>query len=174
MDNVPTAQRITLRNFKIAKFASHETTCFEANIYFDGKFLGTAENSGQGGPTNIHCGNDERLRMCEAEAWAKTLPPDVTDLEDPTDPTGKFVIAMDMEHLIDKLVWEAEEAASLKRLMRTKVLFIKGGKVWNMSIKGRKADPIMIAACQKNHPGCPILNEMPIDRALRLFNEASA
>lgn len=45
---------ITLKNLKVAKFMSHETTCFQATIYVDGKKAGFAENEGQGGCTNVH------------------------------------------------------------------------------------------------------------------------
>jgi len=41
--------KITLKNFKHAEFASHETNCFEATVYLDGKKFGNVENDGHGG-----------------------------------------------------------------------------------------------------------------------------
>ena len=45
---------IKLKNLKIAKFMSEETTCFQATIYVDGKIAGTAQNDGHGGSTYCH------------------------------------------------------------------------------------------------------------------------
>lgn len=164
MDNVVTpAQRLTLRNLKIAKFRSKETTCFEANVYFDGTFLGTAENDGNGGSTFFRNGNDEQERANEAEAWALS----VRTADQGQSFDGPLV------DLIDDLVFhdqaQKEILAHLKRTMKTKVLYIKNGKVWSMAHKGRKVDPLMIAECKKRNPGMPILNEMPMDRALTMW-----
>lgn len=42
----------TLKNIKIAEFASEETWCFEASLYEDGKRVALADNIGQGGPNS--------------------------------------------------------------------------------------------------------------------------
>ncbi len=41
--------KIELKNVQHSAFASHETDCFSATIYVDGKKAGNVENSGQGG-----------------------------------------------------------------------------------------------------------------------------
>lgn len=41
---------IKLKNVKHSEFASHETDCFQASVYIDGKKAGTVINDGQGGP----------------------------------------------------------------------------------------------------------------------------
>jgi hypothetical protein len=46
--------QITLKNLKISKFMSEETTCFQATIYVDGKKAGMAQNDGHGGSTYCH------------------------------------------------------------------------------------------------------------------------
>jgi hypothetical protein len=40
---------IELKNVKHSEFASHETNCFEATIYVDGKKAGEAHNNGCAG-----------------------------------------------------------------------------------------------------------------------------
>lgn len=166
MDNVTPAGRITLRNLKIAKFASKETTCFAANVYFDGTFLGSAENDGNGGCTFFHYGNDEAERANLAEAYAESIrnPGDGRSFDGP------------LVDLIDELVFREqankEITAHLKRAFKTKVLFIKNGKVWSMAHKGRKVDPLMIAECKKRNPACPVLNDMPFDRAIDMWKTA--
>jgi hypothetical protein len=69
--------KIELKNVKHSVFASHETDCFNAAIYIDGKKAGTVENSGQGGCDLIH----PRALGEQIEAYAKTLPQrDVSNL----------------------------------------------------------------------------------------------
>jgi hypothetical protein len=41
--------RITLKNIKHAEFASEETNCYKASVYFDGKRVGIVSNDGHGG-----------------------------------------------------------------------------------------------------------------------------
>ena len=41
--------KIELKNIKYAKFASEETHCYEATVYFEGKRTGTVKNDGHGG-----------------------------------------------------------------------------------------------------------------------------
>lgn len=41
--------RLTVKNYKIAEWASEETDCYTASLYLDGKRIGTAQNDGHGG-----------------------------------------------------------------------------------------------------------------------------
>lgn len=45
---------ITIKNFKHLASLSEETLCFTATVCLDGKAIGTAENHGHGGNTNVH------------------------------------------------------------------------------------------------------------------------
>lgn len=45
--------KIELRRLKIVERMSQETTCFIADVYIDGKKVGTAQNEGCGGSTNV-------------------------------------------------------------------------------------------------------------------------
>lgn len=45
--------KITIRNLQHAAFASHETHCFEATVYVDGRRFMAAYNGGYGGPTQF-------------------------------------------------------------------------------------------------------------------------
>ena len=51
---------ITIKNVKIADFASEETLCFEATLYVDGKCVGHVSNAGQGGPNSYESLETER------------------------------------------------------------------------------------------------------------------
>jgi len=52
---------ITLKNIKVIKRMSHETECFTASVYIDGKKAGSVENTGQGGCHSYYPANIERL-----------------------------------------------------------------------------------------------------------------
>ena len=65
--------KITLKNIKHSEFASHETHCFEASIYIDGKRRATVSNCGQGGCNDEHW--DDRTVMDAVYDYVKTLPP---------------------------------------------------------------------------------------------------
>lgn len=168
MDNVTPAGRITLRNLKIAKFASKETVCFAANVYFDGTFLGSAENDGNGGCTFFHNGNDEAERVNLAEAYALS----VRNPEDGQSFDGPLV------DLIDELVYEQsaqkEALTYLRRTLKKKVLYLKDGKIWSLAFKGQCVDKRMIDECKRRNPGMPVLNEMPIEHAVKAVMEATA
>lgn len=107
-------KRFALKAFKHAKFASHETECFEAKLALDGKVIGEARNEGSGGPTFVHF-------------KAGFAIPDMTGAE--------------IEEMVDDLVAEEldkkEHAKFLKKLKKdfaTAILFTKkgigGGRYW--------------------------------------------
>ena len=54
MDNITKQDRITLKNLKVADFASEETLCFNATVVFDGTPIAEARNDGHGGSTFLH------------------------------------------------------------------------------------------------------------------------
>ena len=47
MENITKQDRITLKNLKVADFASEETMCFSATVVFDGTPIAEARNDGQ-------------------------------------------------------------------------------------------------------------------------------
>ncbi|CAM5211279.1 hypothetical protein CDEF62S_04990 [Castellaniella defragrans] len=51
METITKQDRITLKNLKVADFASEETLCFTATIVFDGIPIAEARNDGHGGST---------------------------------------------------------------------------------------------------------------------------
>ncbi len=64
--------KIKLKNIRHSPTLSEETFAFTADVYFDGKLIGYAENHGQGGETIVDWyDHDLFLR---AEEYAKSLP----------------------------------------------------------------------------------------------------
>ena len=71
MDNITKQDRITLKNLKVADFASEETLCFNATVVFDGTPIAEARNDGHGGSTFLHALNGKAGLLAQAEAFAK-------------------------------------------------------------------------------------------------------
>ncbi|WP_432757664.1 hypothetical protein [Pseudomonas aeruginosa] len=138
MDTITKQDRITLKNLKVADFASEETLCFTATIVFDGTPIAEARNDGHGGSTFLRALNGKTTLLAQAEAFAKGLPPAPLDLgqegEDPhyIDMTLDFLV----DELADAMHAERKVRAAFNRDIGNKVLFIKDGKL--LFIKGIK------------------------------------
>lgn len=58
---------ITLRKIKHNKQLSHETHCYSADLYVDGKFAGIVGNPGHGGPDEQHFNLGFDINLINAE-----------------------------------------------------------------------------------------------------------
>lgn len=73
----------TLKKVQICDFMSEETTCFQANLYCDGKLLAQVHNEGHGGATFYYLTADDIdwARQIEAEVrkevWLVCLTGDI-------------------------------------------------------------------------------------------------
>ncbi|EKD5486160.1 hypothetical protein ACE08P_004440 [Salmonella enterica] len=118
--------RITLKNFKIAEFASEETLCFTATVVFDGNAIGEARNEGRGGMTFIRALKDKQSQLSEAEKFAESLPPKLCPKLPLKD--GKvFSIDITLDYLVDKLANVLHEERKLRTRYsrdKNKVTFI--------------------------------------------------
>ena len=113
--------KITLKSIKTSGLSSHETICFQAVIYADGKKVGHAENSGHGGDTFIHAA-PEVLKALEAHA--ATFPP----LQ-----VGDTAMPHRLEYLIDDLVNDHLEE-------KTKAAWDKRKSAWDIKIAALDAE----------------------------------
>lgn len=95
-----------LKSLKVCRFASQETTCYEAKLFIDGKFAAHCSNAGRGGPDNIRFKDRELEARFLEFAKAKTG----ADFE-----PGAQIIAF----LID----EAEERKQFKRWCKKAIVF---------------------------------------------------
>jgi hypothetical protein len=165
---------ITLKNVKHSEFASHETNCFEATVYWNGKKAGYAENSGQGGCTDIHWLNRDAEK--EAEAWAKTQPDIVTDfcLQD-SDET--FTYKFDLEGAVDQLLENHLKEKHMKSKLRANILIkddtCNKGDFYAWSIKKYKQftkdDLIKKILSTQKFKNPIVINNLPFNEALAIW-----
>jgi len=158
--------RITLKNVKHSEFASQETNCYEASIYFDGKKIGAVGNDGHGGCDNQYPEN--RAAWADMEAYIKSLPSKMVDigLKD-----GELYEAVpDVESICNELVTSFLVRRDYKRLIKNKVVFALDGELRATGkCKNAGALPSWCEQIAVKYPTAKILNTMPEADALALY-----
>jgi hypothetical protein len=151
---------IELKNVKHSEFASHETNCFEATIYIDGKKAGEASNNGYGAPTSIFPNT-----LCQKlQAYADTLPP--TEYEGHS-------FKQTADGLIDDLVTAWLYARDLKKAMQKRILFVRGQSM--LETVGMNASSLQKwlsrPDLQQKLNADKVLNLLPFGEAVSVYRE---
>lgn len=189
---------LTVKNLKVAEFASEETLCFEATIYVDGKPFCRASNEGRGGPNNywtlepnpgrdvtIHAELAMRLspraKATNAEARLANEAEGLTreklgwDGWLKADDAGLFYRDYYgvFERAVGKAVHRARVAKDLKRMLGSRVLYTAQDQDGLFETRRGTKDEL---AGWLAHPELAdklnakeILNRMPFEEALDLF-----
>lgn len=164
--------KIELKNIKYADFASHETSCYEATIYIDGKKVGTVENDGHGGTDMVHPWSVAQ----QIDAYAATLPKIVCSFEDPD--TGKPAeMSQNHETIFGEILSDWLSAKDLKRAMAKRILFVKeDGRLYET--KTQKMEELRLTlsidSLAKRLGATAILNLMPFEQALNIYKKVAA
>tara|TARA_R110000868_G_scaffold401988_1_gene677877 strand:+ start:373 stop:882 length:510 start_codon:yes stop_codon:yes gene_type:complete len=164
---------LTIKNVKHSVFASQETNCFEATVYWNGKKAGYAENSGRGGCTDIHWLNRDAEK--EAITWAKTQPDIVTDLC-LQDSDEIFTYTFDLEGAIDELLETHLAEKELKTKLKTKLLIKDDNSnkdefhSWTFKKYKFSKEQLIEGVLKKANLVNPIvLNLLPLNEALKIW-----
>ncbi|MBO9676373.1 MAG: hypothetical protein J7577_23225 [Sphingobacteriaceae bacterium] len=92
--------KIELKNIHHSEKLSEETNAFSANLYIEGKMVGTASNNGHGGSTGYRANDVKGQKLiADAEIYCKGLPP----IKFNSGGEDHF-LDMDLEGYIDELV----------------------------------------------------------------------
>ena len=177
METITQQDRITLKNLKVADFASEETLCFTATIVFDGIPIAEARNDGHGGSTFVRAPQGQAALLAQAEEFARSLPPASLDLEREDEEPLLVDITLDflVDQLADAMHTERKLRTAFNRDVGNKVLFIKDGKL--LFIKGIKlkaiADRAAYFAKLRSRQAQPIviLAELPPEQAFDLWKQ---
>jgi hypothetical protein len=164
--------KIELKNVKHSEFASHETNCFEASVYIDGVRAGIAENDGRGG-CNMYHPHDLEIKI---DAYAKTLPPVVTNMADPHDSTKKFTYHQDADTVIGDLLTQYLYSKDLKRALAKKILYVKDdGKLYETKGLTKSQIEVFLAKpnIQETLKTKKILNLLPFAEALSIYRRGA-
>ncbi len=156
--------KIDLKSIQHSVFASQETNCYTANLYVDGRKIGTVGNDGHGGCDYFH---GDQAAYAAVDTWCRANLPKWTGFKaDPID--------TDLEHHCGTLFDDWLAARHLRSTLRTNVLFVKSddGRLYQVRHRGKIEATISAVACQ--HPGANILNGQPFDAALALYRAGTA
>ena len=163
--------KIELKNIKYSEFSSHETSCYEATIYIDGKKAGIVENDGRGGCDHVtpwQLAND-------IDAYAKTLPKTVCSFNDPD--TGELA-EMEQTHetIFGDILSDWLHAKDLKRAMSRSVMFTReDGRVYQSAGMKKEALAKYLSEGKLSEAlrAKEILNLLPLDWALEIYKQGA-
>ena len=161
--------KVELKNLKHSEFASHETNCFEATIWLNGKRAFFAQNDGHGGADYYApLENQERSEfnglLNDLINHCLTLPKWGSEFggEDSMDVTPEI--------LIGNIVNEMLDAKKLKKSLNKKVLFVNENGIYQTGYRGsRKVDQNLIDMVKDENPDSIILNCLAFNEALDLY-----
>lgn len=140
--------KIELRRINHNPKLSEETNAFSAEIWIDGEPAFEARNQGQGG-----CDLYRQLgRWCEAEVnvWLKA--------NRPIRPFQGLTLEHDLEAEVGDLLASELEYRRLKRLLRTNLITIERGQIFQYPLRKRPLDLVARAVTATN-PAAVIVNE---------------
>jgi len=108
--------KIELKNVKINKMFSEESTCFMADVFINGKKTAYAQNDGHGGNTNIQPLNEGMSKVLdEVYNYCKTLP-------------KEFGYPRTLDSVIDDILFEKEKEKEEKKIDKLCLTNIVWGK----------------------------------------------
>lgn len=159
--------RLELKNIKCVESRSEETYCYRATLYRDGRAVAEVSNDGRGGADRVlPCGGATWDTIREIEAYVAGFPP---------------IEAFGM-HLTQTLeTWCAQQVErtltrrTFRRLAQKTVLFLDPARPGVRSVKHpTRTVADLIGYVRGKFPGATILNELPEEQALALFQQHAA
>lgn len=169
---------LTFKKLKFYDALSEETTAFSADVYWKGVFLGSAENTGKGGMTNLNNWDPAKRgpayvdALKEATEFAKTQ-----SYNDAT--LGNFDC---LEDYIDVAAVEADNLARVKKaatkLFKTQVVAVTNEKpprlITFKPAKGRTVLETADLVKKQREDVVEVLNLIAIEDAARRWLEVEA
>lgn len=140
--------KIELRRVTYNAALSEETSAYTADIYIDGELAFHACNHGTGGAD--HYSQVGRWTEAEVNDWLKANRPPL-DL-------GRTSVDHDLEIEVGDLLFRMLEGRRLKRLMRTHVLAIARGQLFQYPLRRRPIETI-IRAVHATNPDAIVVND---------------
>jgi hypothetical protein len=140
--------KIELRRVTYNAALSEETSAYTADIYIDGELAFHARNQGTGGAD--HYRQVGRWTEAEVNDWLKANRPPV-DL-------GRISVDHDLEIEVGDLLFRTLEGRRLKRLMRTHLLILERGQLFQYPLRKRPIETI-IRAVRATNPDAIVIND---------------
>ena len=161
--------KIELKNINHSEFASHETFCYEANLYVNDKPFAHVSNDGQGSADYLY--RDDRF--LDGEAWNKCH-------------------ALVKIHCADKFRWELGDGwregtieTACHELMTDYLIrkdlnkalkepcYLDGNQIVSYNVSSKRPNIFDQLRRQLKKPELVFLNELPKDEAFKMFREVA-
>ena len=159
---------LEMKAIKFSEWASEETYCYQANVYLDGKPFVMVSNDGHGGCDREYSHNkfkgDYRATMKKVDEYFKSLPKrDVGKYDWAPEGFDESFEGWCHEQVTNYLITKDVK----KALKKKKVVYQKNddGKMglydWHINANSD--------ALKKRYPESIILNDLPIDEAVKIW-----
>ena len=155
--------KIDLKKISHNERLSEETNAYSADLWIDGKKIGTVSNAGHGGPDMFH---GDQTAYAAADAWCRENLPRWS-MGDESHETDLEMHCADLleNHLVSK---------DLRAALRRSVVFQIPGETILRELRWKGVRQITdqhLAQARKAHPRATILNDLPFDVALGIFRK---
>lgn len=140
--------KIELRRVTYNAALSEETSAYAADVYIDGELAFHALNQGTGGADYFRQAG--RWTEAEVNAWLKTNRPRLT--------FGRTSIDHDLEIEVGHLLVRVVEGRRLQRLMRTNLVTIERGQIYQYPLRKRPIETIA-QAVRATNPDAIVVND---------------
>ena len=156
-------KKLQLKKVKRSDFASQETHCMEAELYYNNLLVAIVSNSGHGGP--------DHHEVLNQVGWDQLM----AECKEIADDLGHKYAGMELDSAVGELMNEWLLAADMKKLMVYKVLYL--GKDDNLYQTNNAKNAAMRNAWAKQLESddkvAIVLNNIPKARALEIFRNAN-
>lgn len=164
-----TKPKVELRRVSHSKALSEETPAYSAQVFVDGVHFCDVTNHGQGGPDEV-CGvNSERNRDVYPRLEALNARIAATYPKHTYEAGGEtHSFDENLEMICHGLVWDADTDKAVKRALNGKVLWLRDGKVYSISLKGKNkrfTREQLVAHVKTKEPNARFLHDMPLTEA---------
>ncbi len=154
---------ITLKNIKHSEFASHETNCFEATVYVDGKRSFITSNQGTG-----RCDNYRPFTMEGYKAMRDPI--EAINAELKLIPlTGDYAdLTNNLEIAVGDCLTNWLRAKDIKKAMK-RVVYMKPDGMYEVNLQPTDANIEKVKCAKWWKPDYKILNGLPNEELLTYF-----
>ena len=159
---------LELKAIKHSKFASEETNCYQANLYYEGKPLSVVSNDGRGGCDYVYKHKNCKLSSEDYRATVKHIEKtlETVEIKYPSDWGIAGSYKLNLEGWCSDQVTKFLQARDLKNLLNKSIVFMEDCKFyivkWKWSVGAENE-------LKKKEPKARVLNSMPFDEALQLY-----
>tara|TARA_R100000541_G_scaffold9840_3_gene17650 strand:+ start:1166 stop:1732 length:567 start_codon:yes stop_codon:yes gene_type:complete len=187
--------KIELKNIKHSEFASHETFCYEAILYVEGKPFAQVSNDGQGGSDRLYQDDRWKSKFDGAKKYQRQPYSNVEEVRMQileADQAWSKCHALLKIHCADKFRWtmgdgwiEGSIETACHELVSDHLIrkdlnkalkepcYLDGNQIVSYNVSSKRPNIFEQLRRQLKKPELVFLNELPKDEAFKMFKEVA-